>query len=111
MSVYRLVFNCCSSARTRHSFPTRRSSDLSNDRKCLVRSCDSSIRIPKRSSMAIESSMKSSESRPIEPSTPFGRRSEEHTSELQSHSDLVCRLVLEKKKDKEEPAGILRCPL
>src|SRR5260221_2713157 len=27
----------------------------------------------------------------------FGR-SEEHTSELQSHSDLVCRLLLEKKK-------------
>src|SRR5438034_10061312 len=29
-----------------------------------------------------------------------GRRSEEHTSELQSHSDLVCRLLLEKKKKK-----------
>src|SRR5436190_8910568 len=35
---------------------------------------------------------------------PMGRpaatipRSEEHTSELQSHSDLVCRLLLEKKK-------------
>src|SRR5438034_3185423 len=31
----------------------------------------------------------------------YGRgtqRSEEHTSELQSHSDLVCRLLLEKKK-------------
>src|SRR5438132_6637968 len=27
-----------------------------------------------------------------------GKRSEEHTSELQSHSDLVCRLLLEKKK-------------
>src|SRR5436190_14793428 len=27
-----------------------------------------------------------------------GARSEEHTSELQSHSDLVCRLLLEKKK-------------
>src|SRR5436190_6015958 len=35
----------------------------------------------------------------------FGRkkkeRSEEHTSELQSHSDLVCRLLLEKKKKKQ----------
>src|SRR5260221_10794724 len=28
------------------------------------------------------------------------QRSEEHTSELQSHSDLVCRLLLEKKKKK-----------
>src|SRR5436190_5434408 len=34
-------------------------------------------------------------------------RSEEHTSELQSHSDLVCRLLLEKKKkmDKLDAAG------
>src|SRR5882672_6290497 len=30
-----------------------------------------------------------------------GCRSEEHTSELQSHSDLVCRLLLEKKKIKK----------
>src|SRR5438132_6047731 len=29
---------------------------------------------------------------------PRPLRSEEHTSELQSHSDLVCRLLLEKKK-------------
>src|SRR5260221_10574586 len=29
------------------------------------------------------------------------QRSEEHTSELQSHSDLVCRLLLEKKKDRD----------
>src|SRR5260221_6366932 len=29
-------------------------------------------------------------------------RSEEHTSELQSHSDLVCRLLLEKKKVLED---------
>src|SRR5215211_9551946 len=29
---------------------------------------------------------------------PAQPRSEEHTSELQSHSDLVCRLLLEKKK-------------
>src|SRR2546421_3704120 len=33
---------------------------------------------------------------------PAVRRSEEHTSELQSRSDLVCRLLLEKKKKKEE---------
>src|SRR5260221_4557344 len=30
------------------------------------------------------------------------QRSEEHTSELQSHSDLVCRLLLEKKKKKQK---------
>src|SRR5260370_30931305 len=30
-------------------------------------------------------------------------RSEEHTSELQSHLNLVCRLLLEKKKKKNKP--------
>src|SRR2546428_3271343 len=35
------------------------------------------------------------------PSSP-SRRSEEHTSELQSRSDLVCRLLLEKKKKKNK---------
>src|SRR5437773_8616895 len=33
---------------------------------------------------------------------PRGTRSEEHTSELQSHHDLVCRLLLEKKKKKQD---------
>src|SRR5438067_12095475 len=32
---------------------------------------------------------------------PRGERSEEHTSELQSRFDLVCRLLLEKKKKKK----------
>src|SRR6266540_6132704 len=35
-------------------------------------------------------------------------RSEEHTSELQSHHDLVCRLLLEKKKKKNILMLILR---
>src|SRR5438132_10056765 len=34
-----------------------------------------------------------------------GRESEEHTSELQSHSDLVCRLLLEKKKKTRNNTG------
>src|SRR2546421_4402440 len=36
------------------------------------------------------------------------RRSEEHTSELQSRSDLVCRLLLEKKKTNIHTKSILR---
>src|SRR5215211_6922007 len=36
------------------------------------------------------------------------RRSEEHTSELQSHSDLVCRLLLEKKKTKRNSLMLRR---
>src|SRR5437588_4551173 len=35
-------------------------------------------------------------------SQEIAKRSEEHTSELQSHSDLVCRLLLEKKKKKKK---------
>src|SRR2546430_3625010 len=41
-----------------------------------------------------------------------GRRSEEHTSELQSQSNLVCRLLLEKKKNNTMTAllgGVERC--
>src|SRR5688572_31791286 len=34
--------------------------------------------------------------------TPRTSRSEEHTSELQSQSNLVCRLLLEKKKEKQK---------
>src|SRR2546428_2274496 len=34
-----------------------------------------------------------------------GKRSEEHTSELQSRSDLVCRLLLEKKKSSRSPVS------
>src|SRR5438034_7644416 len=69
-----LFFYVCGAPRDLHSFPTRRSSDLA----------DSSLpptECPRRSI-----------ARPAANS-----RSEEHTSELQSHSDLVCRLLLEKK--------------
>src|SRR5438270_1994987 len=38
------------------------------------------------------------------------RRSEEHTSELQSQSKLVCRLLLEKKKTVTVPASIPDSP-
>src|SRR2546422_6566031 len=37
------------------------------------------------------------------------RRSEEHTSELQSRLHLVCRLLLEKKKKKKETESDLTC--
>src|SRR5207237_6393884 len=46
----------------------------------------------------------------LDPGTPFLEvgalaRSEEHTSELQSHLNLVCRLLLETKKTCQRPAG------
>src|SRR2546427_8652970 len=39
------------------------------------------------------------------------RRSEEHTSELQSQSNLVCRLLLEKKKKKEQYNTLQHTPI
>src|SRR5438270_5768413 len=38
----------------------------------------------------------------VETEIPYKWRSEEHTSELQSQSNLVCRLLLEKKKKKKK---------
>src|SRR5438094_4690431 len=83
-----------------HSFPTRRSSDLdlADDLKFPIRPADftrgqfkggSTVRdIFRTMTLGLDGS-------PM-PSRP--RRSEEHTSELQSPYDLVCRLLLEKKK-------------
>src|SRR5437588_11768379 len=63
-------------------------------------------RAPRRSSFAICGSCFAL-SLGLRPARPAPRRapaprSEEHTSELQSHSDLVCRLLLEKKKKKKK---------
>src|SRR5437868_10657889 len=81
-------FSCSGAPRDLHSFPTRRSSDLP----------PSGLQ-----AMAPAPGTKNSRISPV-PSmlqTTIGRivkRSEEHTSELQSRFDLVCRLLLEKKK-------------
>src|SRR5438477_4491626 len=64
-----------------HSFPTRRSSDL----KCLtLPAAINSFTVPATSSAGTAGSTRC--------------RSEEHTCELQSHVNIVCRLLLEKKK-------------
>src|SRR5256886_13108184 len=44
---------------------------------------------------------------PRPPAVRGGSRSEEHTSELQSQSNLVCRLLLEKKKNENKTHTIL----
>src|SRR5256886_1527911 len=43
---------------------------------------------------------------PAEPARAWSPRSEEHTSELQSQSNLVCRLLLEKKTASAAPAAV-----
>src|SRR5437867_6348532 len=47
--------------------------------------------------------------RSIRRATRFRGRSEEHTSELQSPYDLVCRLLLEKKKGAEAAEPVASC--
>src|SRR5438105_9338527 len=44
-------------------------------------------------------------------SAPLAIRSEEHTSELQSRVDLVCRLLLEKKKKIKQRKILLKCTI
>src|SRR5215204_7652012 len=46
--------------------------------------------------------------RPVAHEQPAQDRSEEHTSELQSHSDLVCRLLLEKKKKYNNRGNVIK---
>src|SRR5438034_6917846 len=53
-----------------------------------------------RSGLLVTSSL-TVRSQPTKKFSAKRKRSEEHTSELQSHSDLVCRLLLEKKKKKK----------
>src|SRR5688500_20368589 len=74
-------FTCYTAGRDLHSFPTRRSSDLLLGLPHVQRAGDT-ISAPGFG----------------EPQAVGGDRSEEHTSELQSPCNLVCRLLLEKKK-------------
>src|SRR5207249_10742039 len=90
-----------------HSFPTRRSSDLIISAKPLLavtaidqridESADVTARLP---------DARMHENSRVETLDVFPganhRRSEEHTSELQSRFDLVCRLLLEKKKQEKK---------
>src|SRR5690606_40076176 len=81
-----------------HSFPTRRSSDLRIDWCFRTDSCG----VPRRRrtrSKALPPRVAGSRRSGTRSVTPRARRrSEEHTSELQSRENLVCRLLLEKKK-------------
>src|SRR5207249_12248855 len=107
----RFLFFLCASLALRDlpSFPTRRSSDLFDRVLCCLvldhisdlagvfsemrRVCrpDGSVVV---SIMHPAMMLKGVQARFTDPRT----RSEEHTSELQSRFDLVCRLLLEKKK-------------
>src|SRR5207249_11026257 len=84
-----------------HSFPTRRSSDLRwpSYEPCCAGRLHSTGSADSWGVPGLPSHQGDTNSRRIRRS--HGRRSEEHTSELQSRFDLVCRLLLEKKKKKK----------
>src|SRR5206468_4604604 len=97
--------------RVLHSFPTRRSSDLAEPATVFVAPptfMPGSIRFSTCAAITANFSFRPSTGpRPALGLWPWTwqcrnlghtcNRSEEHTSELQSRSDLVCRLLLEKK--------------
>src|SRR5205823_13121827 len=87
-----------------HSFPTRRSSDLGAATPLLAapgefisgKKHDDGKQVEEEFHRAIINAARNPG--PLAESTGTGLRSEEHTSELQSLAYLVCRLLLEKKK-------------
>src|SRR5690606_41733048 len=103
--------SCTVAHRHPHSFPTRRSSDL-KDRTSPARPRGQALPpgrpgparqgVPYGSAASFPGRMPTlAIDRPVPPTGGAGR-SEEHTSELQSRENLVCRLLLEKKKKKDK---------
>src|SRR5207237_10323787 len=88
-----------------HPFPTRRSSDLCRQGE---QGQGERLRYRGDDGGAVERSAKmprlAAARQHLRHTLP---RSEEHTSELQSHLNLVCRLLLEKKKKKHRQASIM----
>src|SRR5690242_20793667 len=102
-----MLRHCC---RKLLSFPTRRSSDLEGPGLTMtVRDPDDAVRVADVLDAIEELRGAGAETMQIDgvrvgvstavTGTP-GNRSEEHTSELQSHVNLVCRLLLEKKNQR-----------
>src|SRR5690606_41897254 len=103
-------FICCVYLRGLHSFPTRRSSDLLPSKTLSTSSGSASsvsstptseppMRLPTALPPACpEKPMPTFTLSHRSLSSSRAERSEEHTSELQSRENLVCRLLLEKKK-------------
>src|SRR5690554_7617749 len=90
-------FDWCGDHRALHSFPTRRSSDLQTPSGAR---CERALHSYARGGPIRNAPF------PVRTDRRQGlRRSEEHTSELQSRPHLVCRLLLEKKNNRP-PKGL-----
>src|SRR5207248_5136825 len=95
-SFFFFFFYCSGHHRDLHSFPTRRCSDL-----ILVRG-------DARFAFGVAAFRRHADPLQLALERLLPLRSEEHTSELQSPYDLVCRLLLEKKKKKTQTHNILQ---
>src|SRR5699024_12694786 len=89
-------FSCSVPPPALPSFPTRRSSDLHLLRIALTRAY--SVRVPRPRQSFSYRVLISQLALVVVTLALVTGRSEEHTSELQSRFELVCRLLLEKKK-------------
>src|SRR5688500_19187735 len=96
-------FTPVSAHRDPHSFPTRRSSDLAAAGRIEEHAVHghASDRQLHRRSVARAAEVRAVRHHARRCWKPGLQRSEEHTSELQSPCNLVCRLLLEKKKKKK----------
>src|SRR5690606_41297220 len=97
ISLYFLLvyFQVYDDHRNLHSFPTRRSSDLFGRHWMLPAWAQFLLAMPVQFLLGARPGAHRLPGGPVE----AGTRSEEHTSELQSRENLVCRLLLEKKKN------------
>src|SRR5690606_39357663 len=108
---YTLFYSASSHSRALHPFPTRRSSDLCDTAFIILSPLNRAL--SKKAGVAVVTgavalSLGLYVTHTMVPPTPgpvaaagileADLRSEEHTSELQSRENLVCRLLLEKKK-------------
>src|SRR5690606_41935453 len=100
-----LFSSCIRLPRDLHSFPTRRSSDLSiGTERTFEENLSSEIFILEKLEYIVEDLSFRLKKQNVAGKTITLKikysdfRSEEHTSELQSRENLVCRLLLEKKK-------------
>src|SRR5690242_21588188 len=92
------MFFCWTAAhRALHSFPTRRSSDLDDDGRWLEDSRYVRSARPDQQGTFQIKGLPPGDYLAVALEYVEDGRSEEHTSELQSHVNLVCRLLLEKK--------------
>src|SRR5688500_20168381 len=94
LSIRFFFFYCSGDHCYLHSFPTRRSSDLSpahSRQRQLQSDRGGGPGVHRRRRSRLHGAQRSRSHRGLS-------RSEEHTSELQSPCNLVCRLLLEKKK-------------